>query len=435
MDKELPYDLRAEKAVLGSLLLERDTVIKVAPLLAASDFYRTKFGHVYQAILDLYARREPPDPVLLSAVLEQRKQLDDIGGMAFLISLIDDTPTAVHAEYYANIVVKHAILRRLASAGGEIVEAAYQDTDDVECVLAKCTSLLLKVSERVGRQEYQTMRQLADEYYDTLDRLQDGPGQAFGVPTGFREIDDATGGLQRGDLIIMAARTSVGKTSLVVNIAHNAARRHKRVGIYELEMTKAQLMQRMIAVETGVDSQKLRHGGLSEWEYKAVSEALGRLSETSIAIDDRAPLKISELRSRAHRMKAEQGLDLLIVDYLQLLHATPRKDGNRVQEVGEISSGLKMLARELDVPILACAQLSRAVENRASHRPLLSDLRESGSIENDADIVMFIHRDELYDKFTSKPGIADVYISKHRNGPLVDVQLRFDANTTKFSDY
>lgn len=440
IDLEVPKDIRGEEAVIGSLLLDRDAVITTAPMLNAPDFYVEKWGHVYGAILALYARREPPDLVTVCAELESRKQLDGVGGLTALVELVDSVPTAVHVGHYAKIVADHAVRRRMISAGGEVAGLAFDTTGDIEDTIAKATNIILKVSEQVGKQEYVTMHQLADEYYDLLEKLQEAPGEPTGVPTGFRDIDAATGGLQRGDLVIMAARTSVGKTSLMLNMAYNAANTLKpdgtpyRVGIYELEMPRQQLIQRMIAIETGVDSQKLRHGGLSEWEYGAVSRALGKLSSMSLMIDDRAPLKVSELRARAHRMKAEQGLDLLIVDYLQLLHGTARRDGNRVQEVGEISGGLKMLARELDVPVLVGAQLNRAIESRASHKPMLSDLRESGSIEQDADIVMFIHRAVLYDSYTPKPDIANVYVAKHRNGPLIDLDLRFDSATTKFSN-
>ncbi len=434
VERPVPYDIAAEEAVLGSLLLDRDAIIKVAPFLRPDDFYREAHGWIYGAVLDLYARREPGDPVTLSAELERNGRLDPIGGYSYIIGLVNRTPTAVHIEYYARIVERTSVLRRLISAGGEIAALGYSEENEVEQTLDKAEQILFTVSQRTTTKDFASIEQVLNDYYDRIESIQNNPGGVVGVPTGFHDLDEMTGGLQPSDLIIMAARPGVGKTSMALGIAHNAAERGKRVGVFSLEMSREQLVQRLLAVETGVDSQRLRLGYLTDEDWHLVSDAIGRLAQMHIYIDDSAALTVMEVRSKARRLEAEVGVDMLIVDYLQLMQGTARRDGNRVQEVSEISRGLKQLARELNIPVLACAQLSRAVESRSSHIPILSDLRESGSIENDADIVMFIHREEMYNPETEKKGIAELHIAKHRNGPLGLVPLRFFNRTTKFAD-
>lgn len=433
-ERSVPYDLAAEEAVLGSLLLDRDAVIKIAPFLRQEDFYREAHGWIYAAVLDLYARREPPDPVTLSSELERSGRLEQIGGYSYLVSLVNRTPTAVHIEYYGHIVETAAVLRRLISAGGEIAALGYSEDQPLAQVLDKAEQLLFTVSQRTSSKEFASIEQVLNEYYDRIEAIQHNPGSLVGVPTGFHDLDEVTGGLQRSDLIIMAARPGVGKTSLALGIAHNAAAKGNKVGVFSLEMSREQLVQRLLAVETGVDSQQLRLGYLTDEDWQQVSDAIGRLAQMPVYIDDSPGLTVLEVRSKARRLEAEVGVDLLIVDYLQLMQGTARKDGNRVQEVSEISRNLKMLARELNIPVIACAQLSRAVESRTNHVPMLSDLRESGSIEQDSDIVMFIHREEMYNPETEKKGIAEIHIAKHRNGPLTTVPLRFFNRTTKFAD-
>ncbi len=433
-ERSVPYDLAAEEAVLGSLLLDRDAVIKIAPFLRQEDFYREAHGWIYAAVLDLYARREPPDPVTLSSELERSGRLEQIGGYSYLVSLVNRTPTAVHIEYYGHIVETAAVLRRLISAGGEIAALGYSEDQPLAQVLDKAEQLLFTVSQRTSSKEFASIEQVLNEYYDRIEAIQHNPGSLVGVPTGFHDLDEVTGGLQRSDLVIMAARPGVGKTSLALGIAHNAAAKGNKVGVFSLEMSREQLVQRLLAVETGVDSQQLRLGYLTDEDWQHVSDAIGRLAQMPVYIDDSPGLTVLEVRSKARRLEAEVGVDLLIIDYLQLMQGTARKDGNRVQEVSEISRNLKMLARELNIPVIACAQLSRAVESRTSHVPMLSDLRESGSIEQDSDIVMFIHREEMYNPETEKKGIAEIYIAKHRNGPLTTVPLRFFNRTTKFAD-
>lgn len=434
VERPVPYDLAAEESVLGSLLLDRDAVIKVAPFLQPGDFYREAHGWVYAAVLELYSRREPPDPVTLASELERTGNLEKIGGYSFLIGLVNRTPTSVHVEYYAHIVERTSVLRRLISAGGEIAALGYSEENEVAQVLDRAESILFDVSQRTSNKDFASIEQVLHEYYDRIEAIQQNPGGVVGVPTGYHDLDEATGGFQRSDLLILAARPGIGKSSLAMGIAHNAAHKGSRVGVFTLEMSREQLVQRLLSVETGVDSQQLRLGYLTDDQWQLVSDAIGRLAQLPIYIDDTAGLTIHEVRSKARRLQAEVGVDMLIIDYLQLMQGSARRDGNRVQEVSEISRNLKMLARELNVPILACAQLSRAVESRTSHIPMLSDLRESGSIEQDADVVMFIHREEMYNPETEKKGIAEVHISKHRNGPLTIIPLRFFSRTTKFAD-
>jgi len=388
VERPVPYDLGAEEAVLGSLLLDRDAIIKVAPFLRAEDFYREAHGWIYAAVLDLYNRREPPDTVTLSAELERTGRLQNIGGHSYLIGLVNRTPTAVHIEYYAHIVERTAVLRRLISAGGEIAALGYSEEHEVAQVLDKAEQVLFSVSQRSSTKEFISIEQVLNEYYDRMESIQHSPGTMVGVPTGFSDLDEATGGLQPSDLLILAARPGVGKTSLALGIAHNAAAKGRRIGVFSLEMSREQLVQRLLAIETGVDSQQLRLGYLTDDEWHLVSDAIGRLAQMPIYIDDSAGLTVHEVRSKSRRLQAEVGVDMLIVDYLQLMQGTARKDGNRVQEVSEISRNLKMLARELNVPLLACAQLSRAVESRTSHVPILSDLRESGCLTGDTPVYL-----------------------------------------------
>jgi replicative DNA helicase len=434
VERPVPYDVSAEEAVLGSLLLDRDAIIKVAPFLRPEDFYREAHGWIYGSVLDLYARREPPDFVTLSSELERAGRLDGIGGTSYLAGLVNRTPTAVHIEYYAHIVERTSVLRRLISAGGEIAALGYSEDKETAQVLDKAEQILFSISQRTATRDFASIEEVLNEYYDRIESIQHAPGSVVGVPTGFHDLDEVTGGFQKSDLIITAARPGVGKTSLILNVAHNAAERGNRVGVFSLEMSREQLVQRLLAVETGVDSQRLRLGYLNDEEWQHVSDAIGSLAQMPIFIDDSAGLTIHEVRSKARRLEAESGVDMLIIDYLQLMQGSARRDSNRVQEVSEISRGLKVLARELNIPVIACAQLSRAVESRTNHVPMLSDLRESGSIEQDADIVMFIHREELYNPETEKKGIAELHIAKHRNGPLTTVPLRFFNRTTKFAD-
>ncbi|MDQ3653820.1 MAG: replicative DNA helicase [Chloroflexota bacterium] len=434
MDERLPpHNIEAEQSVLGSLLIDRDAIIRVASYVKAEDFYFSANGTVYQAILDLYNRREPTDFLTLSDELERRSVLDDIGGLGYLSSLLNVVPTAVHVEYYGRIVERTATLRRLIDAGTHIVGIGFQDNLDAADALDSAEQTLFTVSQRRQTKDFQSISDVLDRFFDQLDYLQQNRGEVVGVPTGFSDLDKLTGGLQRSDLLIVAARPSMGKTAFALGMAYGAAVQHgRKVGVFSLEMSAEQLVQRLLATETGVDSHRLRLGNIDDSEWDRISRAFGRLAEAEIYIDDSANASVMDVRSKARRLQAEHGLDLIIVDYLQLMSG--RRTENRVQEISEISRGLKGLARELNIPVVALSQLSRAVETRADHRPMLSDLRESGSIEQDADIVMFIFRDDKYDENSEKKGIAELIIAKHRNGPVGSVNLRFFERTARFAD-
>lgn len=428
-----PHNIPAEQSVLGSLLIDRDAIIRVASYVRADDFYIRANGTIYQAILDLYNRREPTDFVTLSDELERRSVLDDIGGIGYLSSLLNTVPTAVHVEYYGRIVERTSTLRRLIDAGTQIVGIGYQDAVETEEALDSAEQTLFAISQKRQTKDFQSISDVLDRFFDQLDYLQQHRGEVVGVPSGFSDLDQLTGGLQRSDLIIVAARPSMGKTAFSLGLAYGAAVQHdKTVGVFSLEMSAEQLVQRLLATETGVDSHRLRLGMIDDNEWDRISRAFGRLAEAKIFIDDAANASVMDVRSKARRLQAENGLDLVIVDYLQLMSG--RRSDNRVQEVSEITRGLKSLARELNVPVIALSQLSRAVETRADHRPMLSDLRESGSIEQDADIVMFIYRDEKYDENSEKKGIAEIIVAKHRNGPVGSINLRFFERIARFAD-
>ena len=428
-----PHNLEAEQSVLGSLLIDRDAVIRVASFLKPDDFFRSAHATIFQAIVDLYNRREPPDFVTVVDELERRERLEEVGGVAYITELMNAVPTAVHVEYYGRIVERTATLRRLIEAGSEIVRIGYDESLDIDEALERAEQAIFDVSQRRSTRDFTPIAEILEHYFDKLDAIQHQRGTVVGVPTGFADLDKLTGGLQRSDLIILAARPSVGKTSFQLGIAHNAAVQYgKTVAIFSLEMSAEQLVQRLLAMETGVDSHRLRLGLINDDEWDQISRAFGRLAEAKIFIDDTPSINIMELRSKARRLMAEHGVDLIIVDYLQL--AQGRRAENRVQEISDISRSLKGLARELNVPVLALSQLSRAVESRTDHRPMLSDLRESGSIEQDADIVMFIYREDDYTPDTEKKGIAEIIVAKHRNGPTDTISLRFFDRTARFAD-
>ncbi len=433
LDRLPPHNIEAEQSILGSLLIDRDAIIRVASYLKTEDFYVSANAMVYRAIQDLYNRREPTDFVTLSDELERRGALDDIGGVGYLSSLLSAVPTAVHVEYYGRIVERTATLRRLIDAGTSIVGIGYQDNVDTEDALDSAERALFQVSQHRSTKDFQSIHDVIDRFFDQLEYLQNNRGELVGVPSGFADLDRLTGGLQRSDLVIVAARPSMGKTAFSLGVAYGAAVQHGRtVGVFSLEMSAEQLVQRLLSTEAGIDSHKIRLGNIDDREWEEISRAFGRLSEARIFIDDSANAGIMDIRSKARRLQAEQGLDLVIVDYLQLMSG--RRSENRVQEISEISRGLKGLARELNVPVVALSQLSRAVESRSDHRPMLSDLRESGAIEQDADIVMFIYREEKYDEHSDRKGIAELIVAKHRNGPVDTVNLRFFETTARFAD-
>ena len=435
-DRFVPANPEAEQAVLGSLLIDPDAVIKVASFLKAEDFYQEKNGWIFQAILDLHERREPADFVTVTDELERRRQLAEVGGSPYVLDLINAVPTAIHVEHYAHIVERTSVLRKLIRAAGQIAQLAYDETtEDVQEVVDRAEQIVFGVAENRAQRDLTAVRTIMPDVVDRIDFLYHHRGEILGVPTGFKLLDRVLGGLQKSDLIILAARPGVGKTSLAVSIAQNAARKYgKRVALFSLEMSNEQLVQRMLAAETGIDSQRLRLGDIhGEDEWHRLMEAAGALAEAHIFIDDTPAVTAMELRTKARRLYAEHDLDLIVVDYLQLMSGGGRNE-NRVQEISNISRGLKGLARELNLPVLALSQLSRAVESRQDKRPILSDLRDSGSIEQDADVVLFIYREEMYVEETERQNIADVIVSKHRNGPTGTVSLYFRKELTQFRD-
>lgn len=433
VEKTIPHNVEAEEAVLGALLIDSDAIAKVAPFLRPEDFYREKNRILYEVRLELYNRHEPGDFVTMCDELERRGKLEEAGGASYLASLVSAVPTAVHVEYYGRIVERCSIMRKLIGAGGQIAAIGYEEPADVDSALDRAEQILFSISQRRVTQEFVPLHLALKQYFDQIDFLHQHKGEVPGLPTGFRDIDVLLGGLHASDLIVIAGRPAVGKTGFALSLARNVAvKLHATVAIFSLEMSVEQLVQRLLCMEASVDSQRLRSGYMDEYEWHRVSQAFGVLSEAPVFIDDTANISTLEVRTKARRLKAEHDLQLIIVDYLQLMQG--RGLENRVQEVSEISRGLKGLARELSVPVIALSQLSRAVESRADHVPVLSDLRESGSIEQDADIVMFIHREELYNPNTDKKNIAEVKVAKHRNGPIGQIPLRFFPSQTRFAD-
>jgi replicative DNA helicase len=435
VERQPPANAEAEEAVLGALLIDPDAILRIATFLQPDDFYVPRHRMVFEAVLHLHERREPADLVTLTDELERRGQLSAVGGAPYLTGLINATPTSIHAEYYARIVERTAVLRRLIGAATEIAKLAYKDTENVEAVVDQAESIIFGVSEKRVARDLVPIRQVLDQYYDRIEYLMQHQGEIIGIPTGLSDLDKLLGGLQRSDLIIVAGRPGMGKTSLALSMALQAARRwHKRIAIFSLEMSNEQVVQRLISAETGIDAQRLRLGNIHDDEFDVFVQATSLLSDTPIFIDDTPAITVTEMRTKARRLHAEHGLDLLIVDYLQLMRGEVGGDGNRVQEISYISRSLKALARELNIPVVALSQLSRAVESRQDKRPMLSDLRESGSIEQDADVVIFVYRDVEYNPDTEFPNLAEVRVAKHRSGPTGVVSAFFRKELTKFEN-
>lgn len=443
--KPVPSDIDAEEAVLASLMVDEDAIYKVSTRVRAEDFYREQNRLTYETCLALWERGEPINQVTVAHELARRNQLEEVGGVAFLARIIGDLPTSVAAEHYATIVQRDAIYRNLIGATRQIADMAYEGGAEVEKVLERAESLILALYSGDRFRDFVHIRRLLEEYLETPGIESRGASLIAHVRTGFVDLDTLLGGLKRSDLIVLAARPSLGKTSLALNIARNAAiGQGARVAVFSLEMAAEQLAQRLLASECGVDSTRLRLGEHTEAEERRIMHAMGVLAEAEIYIDDTAVQRVAEIRARAHRLHREKPLDLVVIDYLQLIQGASGRSDNRVAEVSEISRALKGLARELDVPVLACSQLSRAPEQRVPHIPMLSDLRESGSIEQDADVVIFIYREDVYAteeqwhrQHPDKPypeGIAQIIVAKHRNGPTGTLHLRFRKNLSRFED-
>ncbi len=432
-DRVPPNNVEAEEALLGSLLIDPDAIFEVAAFLRPEAFYREQNKWIYMAILDLNERHEPVDVITLTDELRRREQLQELGGEPYIITLINAVPTSINARSYGQIVVAAALRRRMISAASTIATLAYDQDENINVVIDRAEQTLFSISEQRTTRDLVLVKDIAASYLDRIEELHAQQDDVVGVPTSFTDLDKLLGGLNRSDLIIVAARPGMGKTALQLGIAQAAARRFdKHVAIFSLEMSGEQLVQRMIAAETRIDSQRLRRGDLEEHEWPIFYEAIGRISECQLFIDDTPSITPIQLRTKARRLYAERGLDLIMIDYLQLMQ-TERSQSNRVQEISEISRALKGLARELDVPVVAASQLSRAVEQRQDKRPQLSDLRDSGSIEQDADVVVFIYRDEYYHPETSdRPNIAEINVAKHRNGPTAVVDLYWHGQLATF---
>lgn len=433
-----PQNIEAEAAVLGAALLNKEAMDKVADLVLPPDFYRPDHQTIYRAILRLYEKNSPIDLVTLTNELEALKELDSVGGAAYLATLVNAVPTALHVTHYAEIVRQKAILRRILNAGQKISSLGYDEEREVNEILDEAEKALFDVSHKLIKDSFMPISDILAASFDRIDKLHREKGVLRGVTTGFRELDNKLSGLQPSDLIILAARPSMGKTTFALNIALSAAVKGKvPVGFFSLEQSKEQIVDRLICAQAMVDGWKLRTGNLSEDDFPAIGMAMGTLAEAPLFIDDSPILTPTEIRTRARRLKADHNLGLICIDYLQLLESGRTRGGgesNRVQEVSDISRSLKALARELDVPVIALSQLSRAVESRDKKTPQLSDLRDSGSIEQDADVVMFLYREDYYDRETERKGITDVLIRKHRNGPIGEVELHFRAEHSRFYD-
>ena len=432
-----PQNTDAEASVLGAILLDGGLIETISDQLAPSDFYRQSNGLIYTTMLSLYTASEPVDALTVANKLEEDKKLDQVGGAAYLAELSGSVPSTANFASYADIVAKKATLRRLISASNEISQLAFKESDDVVNIVDQAERRLFSVAEKFTTTAFSPLKDVLSDSFDRIDELHKHKGKLRGVPTGFSGLDSKLAGLQQSDLVILAARPSMGKTALALNMARNAAVKSRvSVGIFSLEMSKEQLVDRLLVREAGVDGWKLRTGQLAESDFPKLAAAMDTLAGAKIFVDDNPGTSVMEMRARARRLQADQGLDILFVDYLQLMEGSgaAKNSDNRVQEISEISRALKGLARELKIPVVALSQLSRAVEQRPGRVPQLSDLRESGSIEQDADVVMFIYRDEYYDRDTPKKNVAEILIKKHRNGPTGDVDLYFAAEQQKFSD-
>ncbi len=433
-EKLPPRNKEAEQSVLGSLLIDKDAIIKVSDFLRSEDFYEEKNSIIFSSMLELYEKREPIDVVSLANSLTDKDHLDLIGGRSYLVSLANIVPTAGNIIHYAKIVQKKSTLRKLISTAGDISRLGYQEGKDIEKLLDEAEQKLFGISQKYLKQNFIVIKDVLTDAFERIDELHRDGSKLRGIPTGFPALDNVLAGFQKSDLIILAARPSMGKTSLALDFAKNIAKQKIPVGIFSLEMSKEQLVDRILCSEANVDLWRMRTGKLSDREedddFPRIGHAMGVLSEAPIYIDDSPSSNIMEMRTKARRLHSEHGLGFLVVDYLQLMEG--RSTENRVQEVSEISRALKGIARELNIPVLALSQLSRAVENRSPQIPQLSDLRESGSIEQDADVVMFIYREEVYKKDTEKKNIAEIHIKKQRNGPTGVIELFFEQNVASF---
>jgi len=428
-----PQNIDAEKSLLGAVLIDEDTLADISEHVTIKDFYERRHSIIFGGMMRLYEKHRPVDLLTLTEELKRKKELDTVGGSTYLTELTNYVPTSAHAEAYAELVAQKAVRRRLIKASGEISELGFDEETTTQELLEKAEAELFSVSDQSLKQDLVSIESILTDSFDRMEELHRNKGTLRGVATGYHDLDNMTAGLQRSDLIILAARPAMGKTTLVTNLAYNVATIAKQpVLFFSLEMSKEQLVDRMLADASGVDAWNIRTGNLSDEDFSKLSEAMGELAEAPIFIDDTPGLTVLEMRTKARRAMHEQPLGLVIIDYLQLMQGSGSSNGNRVQEVSEISRGLKLIARELNVPVIALSQLSRSVESRSPQIPQLADLRESGSIEQDADIVMFIYREAYYNPETERENITDLIIAKHRNGPTGKVELYFHPERLRF---
>ena len=438
LEKTPPQDIEAERAVLGALLLSKDALERAAERLHPEDFY--KLGHqvIYQAMQDLFRAHEPVDLVTVSSKIRMMGKLDEpeVGGLTYLTQLANVVPTAANAAHYVHMVEEKAHLRKLINAATEVAQMGYEQKEDLDHILDRAQQKMMDVASDRTSGEFSEMKEILGETFENITKLAEAGGAVTGLPSGFRDLDRMTAGLHKSDLILIAARPSMGKTAFVLNIAQQVATNAKgKVAVFSLEMSKQQLVQRILCAESWVDAQRLRTGQLQSQDWDRLMKGISRLERAAIYIDDTPGMTVGELRSKTRRLKMEKGLDLVIIDYLQLMSGSSSKGGdNRQQEISEISRSLKILARDLQVPIIALSQLSRSVESRQSKRPMLSDLRESGSLEQDADIVAFLYRDDYYEPDSEEKGVAELILAKHRNGPVGSIKLFFKKEYTRFTD-
>ena len=427
-----PQNIEAERSTLGSMLLEREAIFKAQEILTVDDFYREAHRIVWRTVTSLVDKGEPVDLVTVTEYLRNRDQLEQIGGVSYLTGLVNAVPTAANVEYYAHIVEEKSILRSVITAATDIVGLGYDEAREAETVLDEAERQIFAIAQRRKNQGTVPLKSILIPAFDRIEKIHESKGGVTGLPTGFPDLDRLTAGLQPSDLIILAARPSIGKTTFALNIAQRASTEHKiPVAVFSLEMSKEQLALKLLCSEAGVDMQRMRNGRLQEEDWPRLSRALGVLSEANMFIDDTASISAMEVRTKTRRIKAEHGLGLIVIDYLQLMQGRARVE-NRQQEVSEISRSLKALARELSVPVLALSQLSRAVEQRTSKVPTLADLRESGSLEQDADIVAFLYREDYYNPQAENPNVTELIVSKHRNGPLGKVKFYFRKEFSTF---
>mgnify|MGYP005769727983 FL=1 len=433
LGKVPPHDLEAEQAIIGSMLTDKDAVISAIEVLKEDDFYREDNRLIYSAILNLYNRAEPIDIITVKAELEAMGKFEQVGGLEYLAELPEKVPTTANSSKYIKIVEEKSTLRNLIKTANEIIELGYDPTEDVEDIMEGAEKKIFNIMQNKNQKGYSAMKDILVDSFTQLEELYNRKQHITGVPTGFADLDYKTAGFHSSDLILIAARPAMGKSAFALNIATNAAVRAKvPVAIFSLEMSKEQMVNRILCSEAMVDSNKVRTGKLEDDDWTKLAEAIGPLSEAEIYIDDTPGISVMEIRAKCRKLKLEKNIGMVVIDYLQLVQGSNKRNGSREQEISEISRSLKILAKEIGVPVIALSQLSRAVEQRPDHRPMLSDLRESGAIEQDADIVMFLYRDDYYNPDTDKKGIAEVILAKHRGGSTGTVELLWLGSYTKF---